>query len=75
MYLNIEHYIEDEYEQEKLLEMVNMLKFCENAYDRGMRLAREDEAEKVEKPLLKELLRKLLRKLLKKLLKILPVNF
>ena len=49
MYLNIEHYIESEYEQEKLLEAVNLLKYCENGLDRKIRLAREDEAKKVKK--------------------------
>ena len=47
MYLNIEHYIESEYEQEKLLEAINVLKYCENGLDRKIRLAREDEAKKV----------------------------
>lgn len=47
MYLNIAHYISEEYEQEKLLEAINVLKYCENALDRKIRLAREDEAEKV----------------------------
>ena len=49
MYLNIEHYIDDEYDQEKLLEAVNLLKYCENGLDRKIRLAREDEAKKVRK--------------------------
>lgn len=49
MYLNIQHYIESEYEQEKLLEAINMLKYCENGLDRQIRLAREDEAKKVTK--------------------------
>ena len=31
----------------KLLEEINMLKYCENALDRKIRLAREDEARKV----------------------------
>ena len=47
MYLNIEHFIENEYEQEKLLEAINVLKYCENGLDRMIRLAREDEARKV----------------------------
>ena len=47
MYLNIQRYIDDEYEQEKLLEAVNMLKYCENGLDRQIRLAREDESKKV----------------------------
>lgn len=47
MYLNIQHYVENEYEQEKLLEAVNLLKYCENGLDRRIRLAREDEAKKV----------------------------
>lgn len=47
MYLNIAHYIEDEFEQEKLLEAINVLKYCENELDRQLRLAREDEARKV----------------------------
>lgn len=47
MYLNIEHYIDSEFEQEKLLEAINLLKYCENALDRTIRLAREDEAKKV----------------------------
>ena len=47
MYLNIERYIESEYEQEKLLEAINVLKYCENALDEKIRLAREDEARKV----------------------------
>lgn len=47
MYLNIEHFIENEYEQEKLLEAINVLKYCENGLDRLIRLAREDEARKV----------------------------
>ena len=47
MYLNIEHYIDSEFEQEKLLEAINVLKYCENALDRTIRLAREDEAKKV----------------------------
>lgn len=47
MCLNILRYIDDEYEQEKLLEAVNMLKYCENGLDRKIRLAREDEAKKV----------------------------
>ena len=49
MYLNIEHFIESEYEQEKLLEAVNLLKYYENGLDRKIRLAREDEAKKVKK--------------------------
>ena len=47
MYLNIHYFIDDEYEQEKLLEAINLLKYCENALDRKIRLAREDEAKKV----------------------------
>lgn len=47
MYLNIEHFIDSEYEQEKLLEAINVLKYCENALDKKIRLAREDEAKKV----------------------------
>ncbi|MDO5810931.1 MAG: hypothetical protein Q4Q37_07530 [Methanobrevibacter sp.] len=47
MCLNIQRYIDDEYEQEKLLEAVNMLKYCENGLDRKIRLAREDKAKKV----------------------------
>ena len=47
MYLNIGYFIEREYEQEKLLEAINMLKYCENGLDREIRLAREDEAKKV----------------------------
>ena len=54
MYLNIEHYIEDEYDQEKLLEAVNLLKYCENGLDRRIRLAREDEARKVKESLTKK---------------------
>lgn len=47
MYLNIKHYIESQYEQEKLLEAINVLRYCENGLDRKIRLAREDEARKV----------------------------
>lgn len=54
MYLNIEHYIDDEYDQEKLLEAVNLLKYCENGLDRRIRLAREDEARKVKESLTKK---------------------
>ena len=54
MYLNIEHYIDDEYDQEKLLEAVNLLKYCENGLDRKIRLAREDEARKVKESLTKK---------------------
>jgi hypothetical protein len=54
MYLNIQHFIDSEYEQEKLLETINMLKYCENALDRKIRLAREDEAERVTKEVTKE---------------------
>ena len=35
------------YEQEKLLEAINVLKYNENGLDRILRLAREDEAKKV----------------------------
>ncbi len=49
MYLNIEHYIVSEFEQEKLLEAINMLKYFENELDRKLRLAREDEAKIVTK--------------------------
>lgn len=61
MYLNIEKYIDDEYEQEKLLEEINMLKYCENGLDRERRLAREDEAKKVTKQVTENLACKLLR--------------
>ena len=61
MYLNIEEYIDDEYEQEKLLEAINMLKYCENALDKKIRLAREDEAEKVTEDVKENLARKLLK--------------
>ena len=47
MYLNIQRHIVEEYEQEKLLEAVNMLKYCKNGLDRRIRLEREDEAKKV----------------------------
>ena len=43
MYLNIARFIDDEFEQEKLLEEVNMLKYCENALDRKIRLAKDNE--------------------------------
>ena len=54
MYLNIEHYIDDEYEQEKLLEAINVLKYYENALDKKIRLAREDEAKKVTEQVTKQ---------------------
>lgn len=64
MYLNIAQYIDDEYEQEKLLEAVNMLKYCENGLDRQLRLAREDEAKKVTEKVTEEVTEDFARKLL-----------
>ena len=61
MYLNIEHYIESEYEQEKLLEAINVLKYCENELDRKIRLAREDESRKVTEQVTEEFACNLLR--------------
>ncbi|WP_458404584.1 hypothetical protein, partial [Methanobrevibacter sp.] len=65
MYLNIQRYIDDEYEQEKLLEAVNMLKYCENELDRKIRLAREDESEKVTERVTKSLTEEFASKLLR----------
>lgn len=61
MYLNIEHYIDTEYEQEKLLEAINVLKYYENALDKKIRLAREDEAKKVADEVSENIARNLLR--------------
>lgn len=61
MYLNIQRYIDDEYEQEKLLEAVNMLKYCENGLDRKIRLAREDETKKVTERVTEDFACKLLK--------------
>ena len=54
MYLNIEHYIESEYGQEKLLEAINVLKYCENELDRKIRLASEDRERIVTKQVTKK---------------------
>ena len=57
MYLNIGYFIESEYEQEKLLEAINMLKYCENGLDRERRLAREDAEKKLSENIARNLLR------------------
>ena len=65
MYLNIQHYIEKEFEQEKLLEAINVFKYCENGLDRIIRLAREDEAEKVTKDVTDQVTEEIARNLLR----------
>ena len=65
MYLNVEQYIESEYEQEKLLEAINVLKYFENELDRKLRLAREDEAEKVTKDVTKKVTKKVTKEVTK----------
>lgn len=70
MYLNIAHYIDDEYEQEKLLEVINVLKYCENALDRKIRLAREDEAQKVTEKITEEVTEKVTEKFACNLLRV-----
>lgn len=65
MYLNIHYFIDDEYEQEKLLEAINMLKYCENGLDKKIRLAREDEARKVTEDVTEKVTEDFARKLLR----------
>ena len=62
MYLNIEHYIESEYEQEKLLEAINVLKYCENELDRKIRLASENRERIVTKKVTKKVTEKVTEK-------------
>jgi hypothetical protein len=53
------------YEQEKLLEAINVLKYNENGLDRILRLAREDEAKKVTEQVTEQVTEKLACNLLR----------